>query len=222
MKKFAVFALFTGLGLAAQAQDFYLTLNYTTNPLFNGSSAYAQLSYSVPLSGVEGVYVGAFSKLSSNLSSRPFDSGFTLTLNPNITYSLPSYSQGALSLYPYLYLELTTNLLPSFSFNPFLAPGIPFSYSLGDGYSLGGSVYGDLYFLPSWAFYLSSFAEARYTPPTLNSLTVKLGADQYYLPSFTWDAYLSGSYVLDPNNTLTLWLGYGPSFSAYVQNLIRF
>ncbi len=39
MKKFAVFALFTGLGLAAQAQDFYLTLTYTPNPLVNGSSA---------------------------------------------------------------------------------------------------------------------------------------------------------------------------------------
>lgn len=221
MKKLAVFTLFAGLFLAAHAQSFSITFNYTTNPLLNGSSFYIQPEYGTSVPGLDGFYFDIFSQLKSNLSATPFSSGVVLTVNPNVNYSLPSYTDGALSLYPYLYLELATNLLPSVSFNLFLEPGIPIGYDLGDGWRLGGSVYGDLYFLPSLSFYLSSFGEVKYTPPTLSELTVRLGSDQYYLP-FSWDVYAQADYNIDPKNTFTLWFGYGPSFSAYVQHVIRF
>lgn len=222
MQKPMVFLGFVGLFLVAHAQSFSITFNYTTNPLFNGSSFYLRPSYGTSLEGLDDFYFGIFSTLKSNLSATPFSSGVSLTINPNVNYSLPSYSIGPLSVYPYVYLELTTNLLPSFSFSPFLEPGIPVGYDLGDGWKLGGSLYGDLYFLPSPSFYLSSFGEVRYTPPVLKALTLRLGSDQYYLPSFSWDIYAQADYTLDANNTSTLWFGYGPVFSAYLQHVIRF
>ena len=192
------------------AQNFSIGVKLGSTPLFQAADAVVDLGYSTVLSDLPDFTFGVTLSASSN----PLGQSFGLKLKPYVSYYGILYSEPQFTVSSYAYLETTLTLLPSFSIQPYLEPGLGFTFTLTPELKFYASVYGDLYFLPSISFYLSSFEELTYT---LDSLRLKLGTDQYYLPSFNWDVYARAIYSLMPSASLTAEIGYGSGWYGYLK-----
>lgn len=191
------------------AQSFSLSLKLGSTPLFRAADAVVDLGYSTSFSELPDFTFGATLSATSN----PLGQNFGLKLKPYGSYYSVLYSEGSFTVSGYVYLETTLALLPSLGFNPYLEPGLGFTYTLTPDLKFYASVYGDLYLLPV-SFYLSSFEEFTYS---LGDLKLKLGTDQYYLPSFNWDVYGRAIYALSSAANLTAEVGYGSGWYGYLK-----
>lgn len=194
---------------SALAQSFSLSLKLGSTPLFQAADAVVDLGYSTYFAELPDFSFGATLSASSN----PLGQSFGLKLKPYVSYYSVLYSQAPITVSGYAYLETTLGLLPSFSFSPYVEPGLGFTYTIAPDLKFYASVYGDLYFLPL-SFYLSSFEEFTYS---LGDLKLKLGTDQYYLPGFSWDVYARAIYALSTAANLTAEVGYGGGWYGYLK-----
>ncbi len=209
MQRFLISLLFL-LMASGLAQNFSLGVKLGSTPLLQAADAVVDLGYSTSFAELPDFSFGATLSATSN----PLGQGFGLKLKPWVNYFATLYREAPLAVTTYVYLEATLGLLPNFNFNPFLEPGLGVTYTLAPDLKLYASVYGDLYVLPSVSFYLNSFVEATYT---LDNLSLKLGTDQYYLPSFNWDVYARAIYSFVSNANLTAEVGYGSGWYGYLK-----
>jgi hypothetical protein len=210
MKRIFALVVIMAMATPVLAQSFSLSIKLGSTPLFQAADAVVDLGYSTVLDELPEFSFGVTLSASSN----PLGQGFGLKLKPYVNYFTTLYSEAPISLTGYVYFEPTITLVSPFGIQPYVEPGLGFTYTLAPDLKFYASIYGDLYLLPSVSFYLSSFEELTYT---LDLLKLKLGTDQYYLPSFNWDVYARAIYSLSSSANLTAEVGYGSGWYGYLK-----